>query len=155
MGRFEGLTFRGKPWSFDDPSARPADVIFTRYGVMPATLASLVETFRLHREAEARRAFDAAVDLAMDDLESAEADVDRLADEAEKLERAGGTGSVLHITIQRKDRSQPGLDHLPHYPLALCGHLCADEFEPNRADTAGRDRCVDCLRIAAANGLRR
>jgi len=35
------------------------------------------------------------------------------------------------------------------YPVALCGYVVRDEFNPNRADTAGRDRCAECLRLFA------
>lgn len=40
------------------------------------------------------------------------------------------------------------------YPRALCGALVHDPFDPNRADTAGRDRCTQCLKIAGDSGLR-
>jgi hypothetical protein len=33
------------------------------------------------------------------------------------------------------------------YPRALCGARVTDPFEPYRQDTAGRDRCTDCLRV--------
>lgn len=33
------------------------------------------------------------------------------------------------------------------YPRALCGFIVTDDFDPSRRDTAGRDRCADCLKI--------
>lgn len=42
-------------------------------------------------------------------------------------------GDVLHL-VRRRD-----------YPRALCGVIVRDEFNPRRTDTAGRDRCTDCL----------
>lgn len=33
------------------------------------------------------------------------------------------------------------------WPLALCGAVVADAWNPNRTDTAGRDRCPACFRV--------
>jgi hypothetical protein len=34
------------------------------------------------------------------------------------------------------------------YPIALCGATVTDQFDPERRDTAGRDRCARCLEVA-------
>lgn len=35
------------------------------------------------------------------------------------------------------------------HPIALCGYVVSDKFDPNRLDTAGRDRCAECLKLFA------
>jgi hypothetical protein len=57
---------------------------------------------------------------------------------------------------QRKESSTD--DRLAHlvlkadWPTALCGATVAERFG---AQAPGRDRCAECLRIAAARGLGR
>ncbi len=46
--------------------------------------------------------------------------------------------------------SEPPVLHIVRkgdYPRALCGHIVRDEFNPHRTDTAGRDRCTECMVI--------
>lgn len=39
------------------------------------------------------------------------------------------------------------------WPRALCGAIVRDEFNPNRSDTAGRDRCPNCLSLARGSRI--
>ncbi len=41
------------------------------------------------------------------------------------------------------------------YPRALCGANVEDDWNPNRRDTAGRDRCTACLEVARNLRMRR
>ena len=50
-------------------------------------------------------------------------------------ETPSGEADVLHL-VRRRD-----------YPVALCGRLVRDPFNPHRTDTAGRDRCTECLAV--------
>ncbi len=56
-------------------------------------------------------------------------------DERLQKETPAGEGDILHL-VRRRD-----------YPIALCGRVVHDEFNPHRTDTAGRDRCTDCLTV--------
>ena len=61
-----------------------------------------------------------------------------LVDEA--LSRSGADEQVAHLVLK------------PDWPIALCG---ANVSEHLGTSAPARDRCVDCLRIAAARGLGR
>ncbi|HKQ57976.1 MAG TPA: hypothetical protein VJY35_08915 [Candidatus Eisenbacteria bacterium] len=60
-----------------------------------------------------------------------------LADRISAMARSTGDPRPLHLVTKRE------------WPRALCGYVVSDEFNPTRTDTAGRDRCPECLRVAA------
>ena len=57
-------------------------------------------------------------------------------DPAIALEDEPRTGEPLHV-VRRGS-----------WPMALCGAIVRDEFNPTRTDTAGRERCAKCLSLA-------
>jgi hypothetical protein len=58
----------------------------------------------------------------------------------EALSRTGGDEQLAHLVLK------------PEWPIALCG---ANVSEHLGTRAPARDRCVDCLKIAAARGLGR
>jgi len=51
----------------------------------------------------------------------------------ETLPDRGNDDRLLHIVGEHE------------YPKAMCGHIVTDPWDPNRTDTAGRDRCTACI----------
>ena len=58
----------------------------------------------------------------------------------EALSRSGADEQVAHLVLK------------PDWPIALCGANVTDHLGTR---APARDRCVDCLKIAAARGLGR
>lgn len=64
-------------------------------------------------------------------------DQQQIFEETEQLAARGEAASrdprILHIVARSE------------WPIALCGALVSEDFNPHRTDTAGRDRCTECL----------
>jgi len=48
---------------------------------------------------------------------------------------------VLHLVVKSQ------------YPVALCGYVTRERWDPNR-ESAGWDRCPECLKLAHEQGRR-
>lgn len=64
--------------------------------------------------------------------------------------------SVIDIsTLPVEQVAEKTYDNLLHitaasiYPLAFCGATVKDPLDFNRTDTAGRDRCTNCMAFIA------
>jgi hypothetical protein len=54
---------------------------------------------------------------------------------AARVEAAARDPRILHVVARSE------------WPIALCGALVSEDFNPHRTDTAGRDRCTECLMV--------